>query len=215
MKEDLEQRIHRCGVSLETLQQGVLCGAYPSLEAALDRIDLEWPLGKSPKHVVKLSRMKLVNEDIDTALFNEAMSTSAWTYLDDFGVVFVLIGPEERGVILHERMRRSVPFRLTYHWFHGVRFMKFKGDDGEKVDKNGKPIISKFRLLSGKMHMKTWEAREMFEMLIRACDDSAWHHEKFPFISTSEVLDAPQKMLRRFNLLIHKPASRSILKENL
>jgi len=208
VKEDLNRRIKRCGVCGDALQQGVACGAYPDVESALDRLDVERPLGNLPKHVVTLSRMMLVNDDIDQALFNMASVTSAWTWLDDYRVAFALLGPESRGMILHERMKKYVPFRLELHNQNGVRFLRFKGDQKEeRVTKKGAPLFTLFQLLAGKMHTSTTNARDVFEALVRCCDESGWNHTQFPFSYPGRRLDSALKLLERHKLLIHNPPS--------
>lgn len=206
VKEELRKRIKRCGVCGDTLQQGVTCGAYQDVESALDRLDAECPLGNLPKHVVAISRMMLVNDDIDRALFGVVKATSAWTWLEDYRVAFVLMGPESRGMILHEKMKRRVTFQLELHQQNGTRFMRFKGDKKEeREDKNGKPIFSLFQLLAGKMHASTTEVRDTFESLVRTCDESGWDHTRFPFVYPGRQLDAPLRLLKRHKLLIHRP----------
>jgi hypothetical protein len=212
VKEELGKRIKRCGVCGDSLKQGVQCGAYPNIESALDRLDSERPLGKLPRHVVTLSRMMLVNDDIDQALFSVACATSAWTWLEDFRVVFVVMGPESRGLILHERMKKRVPYRLELHQQSGTRFMRFRGDkQEERVTKKGKPIFSLFQLLAGKMHASTTEVRDIFEALLRTCDEPGWNHAVFPFVWPGRALDAPMRLMRRHNLLVHDPHARHII----
>lgn len=205
VKAETKRRIKKCGVCADTLVIGVNCGAYSDLESALDRLDNECPLGGQPDHVVKISRMVLVNNDIDAALFQLAKETSAWTYLEDFSTVFVLMGPESRGMILHERMRKLVPFHLEFQTGK-TRFIRFKGDvESERLNKYKKPVFTLFQLLAGKMHMSTTKARDTFEALIRTCDESGWEHTNFPFTYPGAKLDSALRLLKRHKLLIHRP----------
>lgn len=213
VKEDLKKRIKSCGVKLQDLERAVECGAYRNLEEALNALDLRRPLGNKPQHRVALSRMMMINNNIiDRNLFNLAKSTTAWTHLEDYQLVFVLIGPAERGFILHERITSSVPFELR--WQGGSRFLRFQGDV-TKERKKKKGAKSLFQLLSGKMHLPVRDARDIFEQLVRTCDENGWEHVELPFIWKGRTMDAPKRLLHRHGLLVHCPVSVTLPKAHL
>ena len=208
MERDLEQRVKSCGVKLDTLQLGLNCGAYPTIEAALDRLEKEVPVRHSlPEGSFSVSRMIYINQEIDRALFRLARATSAWTWLDDFGAVFVLMGYKLQGMVLHKRLTRPVPFRLILHRQQdSVRFLRFEGDlVEERTDSRGKQIVSPIRHLARKMRMPIVDTRELLETLVRTCDDGGWNHSAFPFICHNRILDEPLRMLKQHRLLIHNP----------
>lgn len=209
VKEELDRRVKRCCVNVATLEEGVNCGAFPDMESALDYLDDEMPLGNEPTHVVAVGRIKAVNDQIDRALFDMAKATSAWTRLGDMGIVFVLIGPESRGYIIHENMKRKISFELTLHSRKSVtRFLRFKGDMPEEREvRDGKPILSLFQLLCSKLRMSTYSLRDMFENLVRVCDDPGWVHTKFPFVYYGPSLDKSLRLLARHRLVLHNPYS--------
>lgn len=192
---------------MDTLQLGVKTGAYPNIEAALDRLDKEIPAAQMPNHVFSISRMILVNRDIDDALFRMARSTSAWTWLNDYRLLFVLTGHKLCGSVLHEGMKRPVPFRLLLHnQQDGTRFLRFYGDvPEERSALSGRRHISPLQMLSHKMGQPVSEVRDCLEALVRTCDDTGWTHALFPFIHQARLLDAPHRLLKQHKLLVHSP----------
>ena len=213
VERDLDQRLKSCGVKFDTLMLGVNCGAYPSIEAALDRLDKEVPIGGLPEGCSSISRMILVNQEIDRALFRLARATSAWTWLEDFEMAFVLMGYQLRGMVLHKRLTRPVPFRLLLHRRQeSVRFLRFYGDAmDERTNERGKQIVSPLRHLARKLRMTIVDVRELLEALIRTCDDGGWHHTQFPFLHQTRTLDEPHRLMKQHRLLIHSPFIRPVL----
>lgn len=206
-KEELSKRIERCRVQKDTLQIGVSCGAYPSLEAALDLLDAEYPLGENPNSVVGINRMMRINDDIDQVLFKFVEMTSAWTWLEDHEIVFVLNGPESRGTILHQKVLKETTFRLEPSYNRGsLRFLRFEGDkQGERYNKKGRMRFSALQFLSRKLKCSVSDLRETFEALVRTCDDPGWTHAEFPFLYPGSHLEAPLRLLKRHGYLLHKP----------
>lgn len=208
MERDLDQRVKSCGVKLDTLQLGLNCGAYPTIEAALDRLESEVPVRhRLPEGSFSVSRMIFINQEIDRALFRLARATTAWTWLDDYEAAFVLMGYKLQGMVLHKRLTRPVPFRLILHRQQdSVRFLRFYGDIvDERTSTRGKQIVSPLRHLARKVHMTIVDTREMLETLVRTCDDPAWVHSSFPFVYHNRTMDTPHKLLKEHRLLIHNP----------
>ena len=220
MKRELKERIKCSGVGRDILHQVVERGVYPDVSSALDNLDKVCPFNGGPQHKTVISRLTLLNREIekvalreidlmnveiDRCLFRTAEQTSAWTWLDDFGVVFVLIGPEKRGFILHERVSKCVLFRLVLHQRDTTRFLRFYGDLESEREKDGKFVYTLFHNLARRMHMPVWRARETFEALVRTCDERGWSHTEFPFVHEAPTLDTPHRLLNRFNLLTHAP----------
>lgn len=207
VKGGLGNKIKCCGVNLKTLKDAVKSGAYPDIGTALDKLDFEHPLGNEPREDVYQHRMKLINKDIDLALFRMARATMAWTWVEVYNFVFILMGPESRGMVLHERVRRPIPFALQSRVKEGeLRFLRFKGDMvDERVSKTGNPIRSQLQILASKCRTRVSVLRDVLENLVRTCDDSEWTHCNFPFMCVDRKLSRQLRLLNKHNFLIHFP----------
>lgn len=212
MERDLEMRVRESGVKRDTLQLSVNCGAYPSIEEALDHLDKEVPVERLPPISFSINRMVFINRVIDGALFRLARATSAWTWLEDFDTLFVLIGYQLRGMVIHKELKAPVPFRLILQRQQdGVRFLRFFGDSHhERISLAGKSIVTPIRHLARRMKLPILEVREMLEALVRTCDDGGWVHNQFPFVYQVRRLDEPHRLLKEHRLLIHSPFLRVV-----
>lgn len=205
-KRELRKRIKRCGVTNEHLRQGVTSGAYPDIESALERLDSECPIIDQRDHVLSNERMTLINKDIDQALFSLAQATSAWTWLEDYKTVFVLMGPESRGLVLHKKLSMSVQFKLEMQERNVTRFLRFLGDrKKERRIENRVSYQTPLQLYSKVIRTSTTEARIMLESLVRTCDDSGWTHAEFPFVYPGRKLDLPHRLMQKHRLMVHNP----------
>lgn len=211
MERNLDQRVMECGVTIDTLKLGVSSGAYPTIEAALDHMDTVAPIGKLQNKQFSINRMIMMHCEIDKALFKLARATSAWTWVDDKKMVFVLIGHQLRGMVIHEELKYPVPFRLILHRLQdGIRFLKFFGDVAEERMSDDRSVDTPIRRLARQLCLPIHEVRDILEALVRTCDDGGWNHTLFPFIQMRRRLDTPHRLLKQHRLLIHSPFIRVV-----
>ena len=211
VERDLDQRVMECGVTFDTLQLGVNSGAYPTIEAALDHMDRVAPIGKLQNKQFSINRMIMMHREIDKALFKLARATCAWTWLNDYKMVFVLIGHQLRGMVVHEELKYPVPFRLILHRQQdGIRFLRFFGDVEEERVAEGKKVDTPVKRLARELCLPIHEVRDILEALVRTCDDGGWTHTMFPFIHMARVLDTPHRLMKQQRLLLHSPFIRVV-----